>query len=295
MENTTDFIEQRFKSSPSVKILILLVLVLAGLIASSLGLLFWGLNMSRVADMYYVITLQDILVFIIPAVAAMMICFYKPFQAMAFTKAPSWRGILVAVLVCAVSLPAMNWLVEWNKGLELPKALSGLEEWMRFMEDEGEAITKTMLMGESVSTLIINIFVVAFLAGFSEEIFFRGTMQRMLTLGGRNMHYAIWLVAILFSAFHMQFYGFVPRMLLGAWFGYLLVWTRSLWVPIIAHALNNSIVVIATWLDSRDVISGDAVDALGVPADGSFPWLALCSAVTTIILIIVSRKWILKK
>lgn len=295
MENTTDFIEQRFKSSPSVKILILLLLVLVGLIACSLGLLVCGLNMSRVADIYYVITIQDIFVFIIPAVVAMMICFYKPFKAMALTQAPSWRGILVAVLVCAVSLPAMNWLVEWNKGIELPKALSGLEEWMRYMEDEGEAVTKVILMGESVSTLIINIIVVAFLAGFSEEIFFRGTMQRLLTLGGRNIHYAVWLVAIIFSAIHMQFYGFVPRVLLGAWNGYLLIWTRSLWVPIIAHTLNNSIVVIATWLDSRGIISDDAVDAIGVPADGSFPWLALCSAVVTIILIIVSQKWILKK
>ncbi|MBO7609329.1 MAG: CPBP family intramembrane metalloprotease [Muribaculaceae bacterium] len=294
MENTTDFAQPRFKSSPAVKFLILFALALAGLIACSVLMLICGLNMSRVANMHYVITLQDVFAFIIPAVATMAICYFKPWKAMALSKAPSWKGILVAVLVCAASMPAMNWLVEWNKGIELPKALSGLEEWMRVMEDQGEAITKSMLHGSSVFTLLINLLVVAFIAGLSEEILFRGSMQRILTLSGRNVHYAIWLVAIVFSAIHMQFYGFVPRMLLGAWNGYLLVWTRSLWVPIIAHTLNNGIVVVATWLDSRGIISGEEVDTIGIPADASFPWLAMCSALVTIILIIVFRKWILK-
>lgn len=232
MENTTNFVNERIKASPTAKVLILLVLALVGLIAGSVLLMVFGLNVSRVADMYYTITLEDVFAFIIPAIATMLLCYFNPWKAMALSTAPSWRGIMAALLVCAVSLPAMNWLVEWNKGIELPKALSDLEEWMRYMEDEAEAVTKVMLMGESVSTLIINIIVVAFLAGFSEEIFFRGTMQRLLTLGGRNIHYAVWVVAIVFSALHMQFYGFVPRLLLGAWFGYLLIWTRLLWVPI---------------------------------------------------------------
>ncbi|MEG1774662.1 MAG: CPBP family intramembrane glutamic endopeptidase, partial [Oscillospiraceae bacterium] len=62
---------------------------------------------------------------------------------------------------------------------------------------------------------------------------------------------AIWMAAFAFSMFHMQFYGLIPRMLLGAYFGYLLVWTRSLWIPIIAHFANNAIALLQIWLQQR--------------------------------------------
>ena len=88
----------------------------------------------------------------------------------------------------------------------------------------------------------------------------------------------------LFSAIHFQFFGFIPRMLLGVWLGYLLVWTRSLWVPIIAHTLNNSTVVVMSYLANKGIVAEDFGDHLGLPADGAIPLLAVASLVASITL-----------
>jgi len=95
-----------------------------------------------------------------------------------------------------------------------------------------------------------------------EELLFRGVVQRILTEMTRNHHWGIWLSAALFSALHLQFFGFIPRLLLGAIFGYLLVWSGSLWLPILAHFVNNAGAVIALWLSGKGVIS-PAVEEFG--------------------------------
>ena len=97
------------------------------------------------------------------------------------------------------------------------------------------------------------------------------------------------IVAIVFSAIHLQFYGFVPRMLIGVWLGYLFVWPRSLWVPIAAHALNNSMVVIFSWLTDTHRMTLD-IDHVGVPTDGQWPWLALASALGWVALAMMARR-----
>lgn len=278
--------------SAPMRVIILLAIAMCGLIACSLMMLVTGFKIDHITDMYPSIVLQDVLAFIVPAVAAMAICFVRPFSVMGLTSAPSWKGIVVCVLMCVVSLPAMNWLVKWNEGINLPESLADVEAVLRSMEDTAQAVTRGMLTGGSVGSLLLNLFVVAFMAGISEEMFFRGAMLKMITPDYRRAHFAIWVVAVVFSVFHMQFYGFVPRVLLGAWFGYLLWWTRSLWVPIIAHALNNSIVVVASWLDMRGIITADEVDAIGVPADGAVPWLALGSAAVTIAVVVIAHKWL---
>ena len=86
----------------------------------------------------------------------------------------------------------------------------------------------------------------------------------------------IWTAAILFSAFHLQFYGFFPRMLLGAYFGYLLYWSHSIWLPIFAHFINNAIAVITlsnSTLQANYYLTGE------IPSEELLPYslLALLS------------------
>ena len=173
--------------------------------------------------------------------------------------------------------------------------MAALEQTLRDSEDAMEQITNQLLTLNSVGDLVAGILVVGVMAGVSEEFFFRGALFGIMRRGRANIHIVIWTVAIVFSAIHFQFFGFVPRMLLGAWFGYLLVWTRSLWVPVIAHALNNGIVVVFQWLDSNHYIDGNALDQLGVPAEGQFPVLALASAIATILLIVAAKRVFSKK
>ena len=232
------------------------------------------------------LTVQDVLAFIVPAVLAMAIFYHRPLHAMCLDRAPSLRAIIVVLAFYILSLPAMNWLVDANNSMSLPSWMSGIEQVMRTMEDSAADATEQLLDINTVWQLIISVFVIGLMAGLSEEMLFRGAMQRTMQDSRMSAHAAVWITAIVFSAFHMQFFGFVPRMVLGAWLGYLLVWTRSLWVPIIAHTLNNSTVVFFSYLANKDIVPDDFGDHLGLPAEGAFPWLAVLSLVASLALAI---------
>lgn len=219
---------------------------------------------------------QDLLMFITPAVITAVLVTRLPARLLCIDSAPDMRLLLMAVVTMLVAIPAMNTVIAWNEGIELPASMHGVEEWMRQSEDQARAFMDVILGGDTVMALIVNILIVGVLAGVSEEIFFRGGLQRLLTTGGVSAGLAVWLTAVIFSGVHMQFYGFVPRMLLGVYFGYALVWSRSLWLPIILHALNNSIYVCGLWLH------GNADETPALATFTATDWLmAAVSAVAT--------------
>ncbi|MCM1137204.1 MAG: CPBP family intramembrane metalloprotease [Duncaniella sp.] len=195
--------------------------------------------------------IQDVLLFVLPAVMTAVLVSVSPQSFLGFSNGVKIVQFLLVYLMLCVSLPGMNALVAWNEGLSLPENMGAVEEWMRTSEDAARKSVEILLGGTSVGDLVVSLLIVAVLAGFSEEIFFRGALQRLLASGPLNRHVAIWLAAFIFSAFHAQFYGFFPRMLLGAYFGYLLLWSRSLWLPVFAHILNNGVVVYSSWLSRR--------------------------------------------
>ena len=261
----------------STRLLILLCLMGAGmLVASVVSVLVMG------KGLLVMLTIQDIMAFIVPAVAAMAFFYRRPLHCMSLDRAPEWTAILVVVLFYITSLPAMNWLVELNKSMSLPAWMSGLEQAMIQAEEAAAETTARLLDFQDIGTLIACTMVVGFLAGLSEEMLFRGAMLRTMEDSRMGTHAAVWITAIIFSAIHMQFFGFLPRMLLGVWLGYLFVWTRSLWVPIIAHTLNNATVVVMTFLSNRGIVPEGYGDTLGLSESGSFPWLAIASIIAAL-------------
>ena len=273
--------ERKTNLKLATRLLVLLCLMFAGVIAASV-LSVLVINQGLLT----MLTVQDVLAFIVPAVLAMAIFYHRPLHAMSLDRAPSLRAIIVVLAFYILSLPAMNWLVDANNSMTLPSWMSGIEQVMRTMEDSAADATEQLLDINTVWQLIISVFVIGLMAGLSEEMLFRGAMQRTMQDSRMSAHAAVWVTAIVFSAFHMQFFGFVPRMVLGAWLGYLLVWTRSLWVPIIAHTLNNSTVVFFSYLANKGVLAEDFGDSLGLPAEGAFPWLAVLSLVASLALAI---------
>ena len=269
--------ERKTNMKLGTRLLLLLCLMGVGLVIASVV----SVLLSRLG-LLTMLTVQDILAFIVPAIVAMAIFYRRPFHAMCMDRAPSWRALLLVVVFFVVSLPAMNWLVDANKAMSLPSWMSGIEQAMRSLEDTAAEATETLLDINSVGKLLACLFVVGFMAGLSEEMLFRGAMQRTVHDSRLGIHAAVWITAIVFSAFHLQFFGFFPRMLLGVWLGYLLVWSRSLWVPIIAHTLNNSTVVLFSYLANKGVVAEDFGDNLGLPAEGAFPWLAVASLVVSL-------------
>ena len=273
--------ERRLNMRLSRRLLLLLCLMLLGVIATSILLLF-----VPDGNLFAMLTMQDILAFILPAVVTMAIIYRRPYHVMGLDRAPSWLAITIVIVFYVISLPAMNWLVEMNKAMSLPSWMAGIEQAMRAAEDSAAEVTQEMLNINSVGQLILCVLVVGVMAGLSEEMLFRGALLRTMQDSRLGNHAVVWITAVLFSAFHMQFYGFVPRMLLGVWLGYLFVWTGSLWVPIIAHTLNNSTVVLMSYLSNKGVIPEGFGDNLGLPAAGSFPWLATCSLIASLALAI---------
>lgn len=274
--------------SNAMRVLILLLLAFAGLLVTGVATI--ALGLASIDVMRLTIILQDVLVFIVPAILCALICYRQPWRLLAVDRRPTWLAFGLVVAVWLVSMPAMNWVVEWNKNLHLPASLAALEQSIRQMEEAAEQLTEQLLQVHSMGELLMGALVIGVMAGVSEELFFRGAMLGIMRQGRCNTHIVVWTVAIIFSAIHMQFLGFVPRLLLGAWLGYLLVWSRSLWVPIIAHSLNNSAVVVATWLDNNGYIDGNALDQMGLAAPGELPWVALVSAAVTALLIVMGCK-----
>ncbi|MEO5570372.1 MAG: CPBP family intramembrane glutamic endopeptidase [Bacteroidia bacterium] len=204
--------------------------------------------------------------FIIPAFVAAYFFDNNYFVYLQLKKRAALISFLLVVIILFASMPFINWMVEANSHLKLPAALSSLEQWMKNSEEEATRLTEAFLEGSSMTSLLTNIFIVALLPALGEELFFRGIMQKLFSQMIKNNHAAIFITSFIFSAIHLQFYGFLPRMVLGIFLGYLLVWSGSLWLPILAHFINNAAAVVFNFLAQNDKI-GFNPDTVGTGAD----------------------------
>jgi len=234
---------------------------------------------------------QSVSLFIVPSLLASWLLFENTPEALCLNRpVKGIPAILVIFLVFMVN-PFINFLGGINSEFHLPEFLKGLEDWMRNAEETAGSLTEAFLKVEGVGGLIFNLFMVAVLPALGEELLFRGVIQKILTDMTRNHHWGIWISAALFSALHMQFFGFIPRLLLGAMFGYLLVWSGSLWLPILAHFINNATAVIALWLIDKGVISS-AIEDFGTGWE--YWYYALPSLVIGIFILIIIRQQVQK-
>lgn len=159
----------------------------------------------------------------------------------------------VLTILVVISFMGFNsYIIEWNAGAHLPDAWSDLEDWAREREEQALQITEYLTSVTTVPMFILAFFVIAVIPGIGEELVFRGVFQKKIQDAGLNGHAAIWLGAILFSAIHIQFFGFFPRMFLGALFGYLYWWSGDLKVPMLAHFANNAVTLIMVFQGAEE-------------------------------------------
>lgn len=249
------------------------------------------LGIKAEAVLKIAMVLQDVLVFILPALLTAMVSTRLPARLLGIDVRPRLSTLLLALATLLCSMPAMNAIIEWNQAIRFPESMSGIETMMRQLEENAKAVTDSLMAGASVPSLIVSILIVGVFAGFSEELFFRGAMQRILTSTRLNMHLAVWIVAVIFSLFHFQFFGFVPRMLLGAYFGYLLVWSRSLWIPIAVHMFNNSLVVYSSWHTVNNPDTAFDIDKIGTDLSSAAGiTMVIVSLILTAICIMATKK-----
>lgn len=189
--------------------------------------------------------------------------------------------LLVFILMFAIT-PLLNLIIQLNANMHLPEALKAIEKWMQQSEEQAAKLTKAFMKMESRGDLLLNLVMVALLPAIGEEFLFRGVIQNLLSQLTRKKHAAIIITAVLFSAIHMQFFGFFPRFLLGVLLGYLLVWSGSIWLPVFAHFLNNGMAVMASWLQQHYKLEMDP-DTIGAhPEDW---WMLVLSGIITLALL----------
>ena len=257
-----------------IQLLILLLFLLAGAILSSIistGLLLatHGLQADITQDanlMRLIQFISAICTFLLPSIAMAWICSDNPCHYLSVKKITDGR-IWILTLVCVFLFsPVINLLGLLNKQMELPAFMAPIEEWMRAQETLAEQLTTILLSSDSVWVILANLIVIG-----------KWTS---------NPHTIIWVAAILFSAFHLQFYGFLPRMILGAYFGYLLYWSKSIWIPVFAHFVNNAFAVIGmsdSRLKDNEFITGD------IPAEHLLDF-CLIAALSFLLFIQVNRR-----
>lgn len=253
-----------------------LMLVLTGILTEIVNAKFG----QTAAPLRILAVVQDVFVFMLPPIVTAMMMTRYPAEFLELMTAPRWNRSLLTIALVLASIPLMNVIVEWNKHVEF----LGQWAWMQEMEDGANAMMKVMMGEPTAGSLTVCVLIFGVLTGVAEDLFFRGGIQKLLLCMRLNKHVAIWLTAFIFSLLHLQFYGFVPRMLMGACFGYLMMWSGSLWLPIIAHAFNNSMVTFTTWLADRGTDSSQ-LDYLGTtlsPLD--ITWVVASVVLTTWIL-----------
>lgn len=277
-----------------VQLLTFLLFLMAGAVLSSVistGLLLatHGLqaDITQDADLMRIVQfISAVCTFLLPSLAMAWTCGEHPGEYLSIKRINDGR-VWILTLICMLLLaPATNLLGLLNKQMELPAFMAPIEEWMRTQEYLAEKLTNILLSDTRLGVILANLVVVAVMAAITEEFLFRGALQRVIGKWTSNPHAIIWSAAILFSAFHLQFYGFIPRMVLGAYFGYLLYWGKSIWVPVFAHFVNNAFAVIGmsdSRLKDNGFFTGD------IPAEHLLDF-SLITALSIVLFLLANRR-----
>jgi uncharacterized protein len=212
-------------------------------------------NPQSLAILQYFQVVQSFGLFILPPLFAGWFFTRNSFEFLRLNHTPKISIYGLSLVLLILMLPFVNWLVNVNEGMHLPSFLSNMEKWMQETESQAAGLTDAFLSTGTIGGLMFNLFMIALLPALGEELMFRGVLQRLFNDWTKNIHLSIFLAALVFGLFHLQFYGLLPRVFLGMVLGYLFYWTGSLWVPIFVHFMNNASAVIAAYFESAGTTS----------------------------------------
>jgi membrane protease YdiL (CAAX protease family) len=191
--------------------------------------------------------------------------FYRGHIADLGNKVASPILIIITLFITLFFMGFNAPFIEWNQNISLPEALTGLEEKLKVLEETLDKTSDFITHFESGWQLLLGVVVIAIIPGIGEEFVFRGLVQNHVYRISNNIHIAIWMGALLFSLFHLQFYGLVPRMLLGALFGYLYYFSGNIIYPMVAHFFNNGFTLVMLYLYQQNVVEYNIEDTEVLP------------------------------
>lgn len=263
-------------------IFFVLIILISGVISIALVNVFTDGNLQNMSTLRVSQIIESFGVFVFPPIFFSFFISQHPVQYLGINHQPKIRLIFLISIITVALIPFINFLTYYNHQVIFPEAISGFEKWVRSTETNAAEITEKMVNVTGSSMLIFNLFLMALLPAIGEELFFRATIQKLLS-EKINAATAVWITAILFSAFHMQFLGFVPRMILGAFLGYVYFWTGNLWYPVTIHFINNALAVVFYYFKFNGYVHLD-IDKIGGETN---KWLGVVSALVSTVLIII--------
>ncbi len=240
------------------------------------------LNLGR-----YMQIISHLGMFIFPSFIMAWLLARKTGTYLYMDRFPRAEVYLLSVFLIFAAVPFINYTIELNMQMKLPDFLSQAEEWMRRSEENAERMTRVFLNVNTLSALLFNLFMIAVIPALGEEFMFRGVLLRIFGEWTRSGHLAVWITAIIFSAIHLQFFGFFPRLILGVLFGYMVLWSGSIWPAVVAHFINNAAAVTFYFFFHNQLID-DSWEKMGKGPEGI--WLAAISVMITLMLM-----WGIKK
>ncbi|MDR0415560.1 MAG: CPBP family intramembrane metalloprotease [Prevotellaceae bacterium] len=204
-----------------------------------------GLSLSNPSATRYLMAVQSVGIFLLPPLlAAFLIYRRRACIFLGVVRRPMSASVLLTVAALVAVIPFISFAANANALLPLP-------EWAKSADHAATKLTTELMFTTSAATMLLNLLVFALMPAVCEEFLFRGYLQRVLCAWTKNPHAAILASAVAFSALHFQFEGFIPRLLLGALFGYLLYWSGSLWLSVAAHFTNNAVAVCVYFYAAR--------------------------------------------
>jgi membrane protease YdiL (CAAX protease family) len=196
-------------------------------------------NPKVLSGMKLIQAISSILVFLLPAaIFARIVQPNRTFQFLGVKPAQVKSMYVLAIVGIILAFPFAFWLGEINQLIPMPK-------WVGDIEKEATTQMQHFLKSESYLDVLVNVLIIAFIPALCEEICFRGALQRIMIHITKNAWTGIIITSILFSAFHFQFQGFLPRMFLGVFLGAVYWYSGSIWPSILAHFVYNGVQVVA--------------------------------------------------
>ena len=244
----------------------------------------WNANDPRM--IYFIrglLLLQFLGLFLIPSLLFAYFSDPRPINYLGIKKPVKPVFWILAIVAMFVAIPAVEYIGALNKKMSLG---TETQKWMKNMEEEAAKQIQFMLSKHTPKELMLNLIFISLFAGIGEEIFFRGVLQRLFIRAFKNPWMGIVLTAAIFSAFHFQFFGFFPRLLLGIVLGAIYWYSGSLWTAILAHFLYDGSIIVLAYLHPSIVQNSDQ----SMISTSHLALLGFISVILTILIL-----WLMKK
>ena len=220
-------------------------------------------GVNKAGFIRYSLMAQEISFFIVPAVIILMKLNPGYKTCIMDGKTLKLNDAILVIILAFCAFPVTGLAGQLNSGMVLPDWLSGAGEWIRDKEDYADNLLELIMTADTFMGLWLNIILIAALPAISEELIFRGVFQKIFQNLFRSGHLSVWFTSFIFSAIHLQFFGFLPRFILGLIFGYLFLWSRNLWLPVIAHFINNAVPVAGVYLKGWEAVNSPPAGSIG--------------------------------